>query len=202
MVSNCVICGRFFNGHWRSKTCSEACFKKHKNNRNKNWYDNNKEKVLICRKNYYEKYKNKLKDNPELRIKQYAKNSEWRKNNQHRIKKYRIKNRDIYNKYRRERYKNDLEYRERKNNLHNICQRKLRENINYLENENEKRRTPEYREKYNNYMHERMKIPEVRDRNRYRNHKWRIKKRETESLAVTMAALTQPKPIRSKHEHQ
>lgn len=64
----CVVCGREYEyQHNRSKCCSTTCsFKRFKQTNNK-WYENNKEKMLKYRKQYY---KSNRKQTDKLAVKE------------------------------------------------------------------------------------------------------------------------------------
>lgn len=232
MVSNCVICGRFFSkGHGQKKTCNDKCAKKlrykHTNfwrkkpeNRKKinltqnNWYHNkiNNVEYVNNRKEYYHKRKVQdgyLERKRELARKSYQrlmKDTEYRKrvNEQHRKNmQIRMSNAEYRKQINKKSWELELKrredptYRKHKNNK-SSQRRQVRKNdpmyrkLIYEQNKLLKQ-TDKYREK------ERIRLQ--KPDNYKKRIEWRMKyrkktseqKRETESLAVIMAALTQPK---------
>lgn len=82
------------------------------------WYQDNRDRILIERKSYYLLNKDKWKAYYQINRDRCDRN---RRINYH-------KNKEVFNEKRRERYKNDIEYRDKVNNRHK----------NYYENNKEK----------------------------------------------------------------
>ena len=74
VVRQCVICGKSFDTKNRSptaKTCSKECSKKNNNQRDKQWYQNNREHKLQYSKQWYE-------NNRERKMQYHQDNREYR----------------------------------------------------------------------------------------------------------------------------
>lgn len=208
MISNCVICGRFFRKrNSRHKTDSKLCSIKYRYTLIKHWH---KEKIKdqkyytsilelsrIRANEYYNKNRNLInkkrkerwKTDIKYRKKLTEKNAEYEKNNREKI-----------NNMKREYYKN-IENRKRKNEQQKIRrsdpeyriklraqQRLSRERLKPIKKERYYSDS-EYREKILSYFRTDIYklVKNRRRRYQYKQHK------ETESLAVTIAALTQSK---------
>ena len=106
VIKKCVVCGKEFDTKGRTKTCSEECCKEDRKRYNKQYYQDNKEKMLEYHKQYRENNKEKrleyskrhYQDNREKRLESQK---QYNKNNKEKIleynKKYYQDNKDRLN---------------------------------------------------------------------------------------------------------
>ena len=92
VIRQCIICGKEFDTKDRSstaKTCSKECSKKNNNQRDKRWYQNNREHKLQYSKQWYQ-------DNREHKL-QYSK--QWYQDNREYKKQWYQDNREYFQQY-------------------------------------------------------------------------------------------------------
>jgi len=232
MVSNCVICGRFFNkNNGQKKTCNKNCakrlryrntnlWKKKPDNRKKintaqnNWYHNktNDVEYINNRKEYYHKRKVQdgyLERKRELALKSYQrlmKDPEYRKivNEQHRKNmQIRMSDAEYRKKINKKLWESELKrrkdqtYREQKNKKSSQRRQVRKNDPTYRKLIYEQNKLLKQTDKYREKERIRLQKPEnykkrIEWRRKYRK-KTSEQKRENESLAVMVTALTQQK---------
>jgi hypothetical protein len=94
--NNCSLCGKLFNSTRLSKFCSKSCA-------NKSWYSNNKEHRLDKNRSY--------RQNSDVKAELAKKARDWFSKNPEKIKEYKIKNREKVANVKKQKYKDDINFR-------------------------------------------------------------------------------------------
>jgi len=174
----CIVCNKkFVTKNYRKKCCGDECSKKLRITYKREWRSNNidgRNRERARQREYAEKHKNDLSV-----IERRKKQNEIRRNDPEYRKKRlgwwikRQKCQDFIDRRKERRLKPENRNRE----------------LEYLRNRN---KDPLFKQRQLEYSRKRRMLPEVKNLKRIQDNKYRNKKRETESLAVTMVALTQP----------